>query len=353
MKSRLKTLLIKVKSKTVRVWKIIWTNYALIISFVILTFIINELYCREIQDKEFNFILSTNRTNIITISGILSGIIIAYLTSKVLQIRSERIAYLPELKELTQKVHKFRAIANNLIYSNLWVEGMSSFINHKYKDITFFDVKQVVFVHGKVKERASEFIRDHEMGDTAYLYLELKSFFLDDIPFDITLSPEFEVPVYYSTEILNKWEENDCGNGLWIYFDYKYGSYEDDLQLENVHSYYREEILKYSLQIDKERYKNDGFDRKLLSKLGSQFSSDIIPRLCRIQASLEKGLPRIIKYLFTILCILIIFGITLPIITEIFQLSPIFDITSMGILVSTSAYIMLSFYGFLKSEIKI
>lgn len=328
-----------------------WTPLTL--SLVVFGFVFWTLYCKLCCNCDFYQTLSSTRTDIITISGILSGIIIAYLTSKVLQIRGEKIARLPELIELTQKVHKFRAIAYKLIHSSLWVNGLSSFINQKYQGLTFFDVREIVFVEGKVTEQATNFIRDHEFGDTANLFLELKSFLFDRYTFDDTLYSEFDVPVYYNTKILEKWIRYDCGNGLWYYFSHKYGSYSGDLKLHNVYTGYQEDIKNLCLQIDQERYKDLEFGNDLLANVGTQFHSDILPKLYRLQLYIERGLPSIVNYLFVVLCLLILFGVALPLLIKIYFLSPIFDITSIAVITSICFYIVTSFYSFLKSEIAV
>jgi hypothetical protein len=85
-----------------------------IISVVCLFFVFDSLSRILTTTCDAKAIFKAIHTDIITISGIIAGIIIAYLTSKVLQIRNEKIARIPELKDLTQKVHKFRSIVNEL-----------------------------------------------------------------------------------------------------------------------------------------------------------------------------------------------------------------------------------------------
>lgn len=325
------------------------TGFLSLIVFSILILTLQHLYSDKIG---FTQTLSNVRETIITISGILSSIIIAYLTSKVLQIRQERMARLSELKELTQKTHKFRGIINKLIHSNLWVKGLRNFVDNTYKELTHSDIQAISIVGGETKKIASDFVQDNKYGDTKYLYLEMKSFILDN-PFDNTLYAEFEVPVYYNTKVLEYWIKNDCGNGLYYYFDHKYGAFKGDLDLNNVHTYYSNHIEKICLEIDKERYEKFVFGNKLLSKIGEQFTSDILPRLYRLQIQVEAGLPTIINYLFFILIILIVFGVALPFLTLLYSLKPTFDIISISVIISTTFYLLISFYYFLKKEVEV
>jgi hypothetical protein len=334
------------------VFKRILQGIPILSSLLVFLFLFATTFQMTCWDKEFGERISSLRTDIITISGILSGIIIAYLTSKVLQIRQEKIARLPELKDLTQKLHRFRSIVDKLIHSNLWVNGLSRFVDVQYKGLTYYDVNEISFVDSKITNQASQFISDHTMGDTANLYLELKTF-TPDIPFDRTLYSEFEVPVYYSTNMLEKWITHECGGGLYYYFDHKYGTYKGDLRLDNVYIGYQEDILKACLQIDRERYHGQVFDNKLLSKLGTQVTSDILPRLYRLQLHIEQDLPTITKYLFIVLLLLILFGVLMPLLIRVYNLNIIFDIISLTTVLTTSFYLMTSFYRFLKREVEV
>ena len=287
-----------------------------------------------------------------TVSGILSAIIITFLTSKVLQIRQERLAHIPELKNLTQKVHKFRNIINKLLHSHMWPDGLWIYIDKNYKDLTYFDIRAVTFVDSKITEQASKYIQDHKYGDTGNLYLELKSFIFDH-PFDNTLYTEFEVPVYYSNEVVEKWVEYECGNGLWYFFEYKRGLYEKALRVDTVYDGDQKEIKEICLRIDKERYMDLDFGPELLSKLGNQFYQEIIPKLYRIQIYLDKGLPRIVKYLFILLGILIVFGVALPLLIKLFSLNSVFDVISTSMILSLCFYLISSFYQSMHNEIKL
>lgn len=323
----------------------------MVFALIIFLSIFLSLYFKLLNDCNLAKTLELVQSDILTISGILSAIMIAYLTSKVLQFRSEKLSHIPRLTELTQKVHKFRAIANKLIYSDLWPRGLPSFVNQDYKGLSHFDIREIIFVDAKVTEQATEFTEKNKYGGAANLFLELKTLVSAEIPFDETLYSEFDVPIYYKTDILKKWVRYDCGNGLWYYFSHKYNSYKEDLRLDNVLSFYYEDIKNLSIQIDKERYKDLEFGEELLAKLGTQFHSSIIPELLRVQLYIDTGVPKIVSYLFIILCNLISFGIVLPLITKIYSLSSIFEITSISVIVALCFYLITSFYSFLKREL--
>jgi hypothetical protein len=322
-----------------------------VIAFILLFFsLLNQL------NSECNFyeILLSTKTDIISISGFLSGIIIAYLSTKVLQTRTEKITNLPELNQLTQKVHKFRKIINLLVNSDIWAEGLKEFLRNNYSSLTIYEVRKSSYGGGKPTQQKINFNQDERntFGDTLYLYLELKSFIFRDYSYDETLYSEFEVPIYYSSKILKQWIEFDCGGNLWYFFDNKLEVFAEDLKLSKVTSNNRSKIEECALLIDRDKFNDIKFGPKLLAKLGTQFREDIFPKLLKLQLNNEKGLPAIAKYLCIILYLLLSLGVALPLISKIYSLPPIVDILSVSFLFSIIFYIILSFYFFLNNEVK-
>ncbi|WP_299135274.1 hypothetical protein [uncultured Tenacibaculum sp.] len=341
------------KDKLKNIWNKFIKVIPIILTISVLIALLWSLSCKLSENEKFPKLLVESRTEILTISGLIAGLIIAYLTAKVLQVRQEKIARLPELMELTQKLHKCRSVINKLIHSRLWPDGVRHFVDKKYKGLTHFDVREIVFVDSEPIEKATDFINDEEYSGLASLYLELKSFKFDQFPFDETLHTEFDVPVYYSSEIVQKWIDYDCGNCLWYYFEHKYAVYRDSLNLADIYVGYKEDMKDNCIRIDQERYKDLDFGPELLAKLGTQLTADILPKLVRIQRYMDSDLPKIIKYLFVIAGLLIVFGVSLPLINNIYEFSPILDVLSISVIISTSFYLLISFYGFMKREIKI
>lgn len=343
----------EVKNKLKKICKLFIRAIPLILSLIVFFVFFWTLSYNLYNKKNFLKLLIENRTDILTISGFISGLIIAYLTTKVLQIRQEKTALLPELSDYTQKLHKCRSVIDKLVHSRLWPDDVKYLIDTKYKGLTHFEYREIGFVDSQPTERAREFMNDKRFSGLACLYLELKSFKFDQYPFDQTLYTEFDVPVYYNSLIIQKWIDCNCGNGLWYYFDHKYAIYKDSLNLKDIYIGYKEEIKDNCLRIDQERYKNLEFGPELLSKLGSQIHLDILPKLIRLQRYMESDLPKIIKYLFAISGLLIVFGISLPLLNNVYTLSPFLDIISISVVISISFYLIISFYGFMKREVKV
>lgn len=340
------------KNCSMRIIRVILKYVPILVSLIISIIIFKILLWKLNNQISFPETLVSSREYILTISGLLSGIIMAYLTSKVLQIREERIARLPMINELTQKVHKFRSIVNKLLSTDLLSRKVRYIVDTKYKGLTFYDYRENMFVDSKPTKQSIDYINDNDCGGLSHLYLELRAFIPKNHGFDETLYSEFEVSTFYDTQLLEKWVKYDCGNGLWYYFENKYAVYKDNFNF-SVYEGYKNEIIESCLQIDKERYHDMPFGAKLLAKLGNQIYSDIIPKLFTAQLSIEKGLPKIVNYLFTIFVLLVVFGVVIPLLSNIFNLCFIWDIISISTTIGICAYIIFSFYGFMKQEIKI
>ena len=332
--------------------KTIYKYAPILVSVLISLTIYILLFCKLCSQSNFTLALASSKDIILTIAGLLSGIIMAYLTSKVLQLREERMVNLPQINELTQKVHKFRSIINKILSTDLLPQAGRNIVDTKYKGLTFFDYKEILFVGSKPSELSTKYSQDTHCGGISNLYLELRSFVPKGHQFDETLYSEFEISKFYETLLLEKWVKYDCGNGLWYYFDNEYAIYKNKFNF-NIYQEYQKEILMLCLQIDKERYQGMQFDNQLLAKLGTQMHSDIIPKLFKAQLSIEKGLPVIINYLFSIFVLLVLLGVIIPLLSNLFTLCPVWDIISISGTIGICSYIILSFYGFMKQEINI
>lgn len=244
---------ISLKKLSETIWKLPIGLRYILLSICFFVIILKSLLNLANQDYKFYERIVTIRAEIITISGILTGIFIAYLVSRILQIREERISVLPKLNDLTQKLHAFRKIIKKLVNSSLWVNGLHNHINQNYQGLSFFDVGEIGFVNGKPTQQAKDFVNDHNFGDTASFLLELKSFLTNESEFDTPLHSEFDVPVYYNSKTLATWIKYNCSNGLWYYFGHKYQVYIGDLHLHKVNPEDQQEIKKLCLKIDSER----------------------------------------------------------------------------------------------------
>ncbi len=318
--------------------------------FSLLTFYLIVKYdCKKtINEKKISEIIQT----VGLLSSIISGIIISYLISKVIQIRQEKNDLKPALWELTKKVHYFRKIIHKVFNKyDFWPNGIHQYISRNYPNLTYYDVRDIIYVDKDVSEQANKFIQDSKFGEIKkQAFLEMKSFLLPLKYFDETVYSEFDVELMYSTDTLNKWQEYDCGNMIWYLFENEYVNYEGQFNF-NALSNEKKEIEQLSRKIDFERYRNINFGPKLLGKLGSQIDLDIIPKLNSVQHKFEKGLPKIVKFMYSVLSLMLLFGVIIPIISILFDFPNYIAFISISVIINLTLIFIIKFPDIMKNEI--
>lgn len=339
------------KIKKAKVWFIKnWSIIASLILGVCFLIILQLSYvCGYVMEQNTNEAIDL----ISLLSSIIAGIVIAFLASKIIQIRQEKIALKPALWELTRKLHYFRKIIHEVFNNNdFWPNDLPNYIRQNYPELSYYNVRDIIYVDRKITEEARKFIQDEKFGEIKkQTYLEMKSFLLPVRIFDETVYSEFDVELMYSSRILDKWQEYDCGNMIWYLFENKYGLYEGQFDFNSFHISKQNEIELLSKKIDNERYNDIEFGPALLGKLGSQVDLDIIPKLNRLQHAFEQGLPKILKFMYFILSSMLIFGVILPVMIKLFNFPIIVSFIPITTVLSLTIFFILRLPYTMKREI--
>lgn len=305
------------------------------------------LYQKSQDNPEFQSTLSATTTLIISISGFLAAIIMVYLASTALNLKSSRSTAIEALSKVTEKMHLFREIIEILLRSKIWLPGLNEYIDEEFEGLTFFDVKE--FYKGKSK-LAIEFLQEHtQFEDTENLYLELKSLLMTD-PKQKKLPEVIRYPNVYNQDIVAKWIEHKCGSGLWYYFGYKYGDFKEALDFNKVYERHQDKIMTLANTIDQEAFQDSSFNEVFLAKLGEYMNKDVIPKLFQFQDKTGRHLPVMVIYLYAIFLALVLFGVLLPMAHILFNLPLISLIIAVSIVTSVIFFIATSFYQFILRE---
>lgn len=328
-------------------WQLILVSiFGVIILFA---FHYSQFNTESIQGK-----LTDISNQIIKLAGIVSAIIIGFMSGYIIQIRRERIDRYKKITKLSQKVHYYRSILSKLLHDNYFFpRGLWGYMNYHYKNLTFFDIRDHMFVGStEMSDEVEKFYKDSNYSDIKEIFLDMKTL-VGDIPFDDTLYSEFESPITYNIEILEKWVKYKSGRNLYYCFDYKRALYLPHFNFGRVYQLHVLEIEKTALLIDKERYAHYNFSPQLLAKLGSHFTDHLIPELYRLQYYNEEDLPEIIYYLYKNTSMLIVFGVILPLISILLNLHYYFLLLSITIIIANTLYILLTLLPRLNKEIKL
>ena len=328
-------------------YKDLFTIIPLVLSGFLCIGLVFLLRQQTINSPDFITKLSSLSTIFIGISGFLSAIIMVYLAAAVIGLKGKKKDTVNHLSKFTQKMHSFRSIIELLMQSKMWLPGLKEYIDDEFAGLTFFEVKD--FYKGKSR-LAIEFLQENQnYADTENLYLEMKSLLMTS-PKDKKIVGDITYPSIYSKDIVSKWLEHKCGSGLWYYFGYKFGTFKEALDLDAVFERHQEKIMVLANSIDSEAFEDSSFNEIFLSKLGEYMSKEVMPKLYQIQESMANKLPSLMRYLYTIFLVLVLFGVLLPLFFLLFNLPISALIISFSLVVSVIFYIATTFYQFLNNE---
>ena len=327
--------------------KDLYTLIPLVLSGILCISLIFLLYQKSNTNTGFQEILQEHITLFISISGFTAAIIMVYLASLAVNLKSSRSSAIEALSKVTEKMHLFREIIEILLRSKIWLPGLKEYIDEEFEGLTFFDVKE--FYKGKSK-LAIEFLQENnQFEDTDNLYLELKALLMTH-PKQKQLTEVIRYPNVYDQEIVSKWIEHKCGSGLWYYFGYKYGDFKEALDFNKVYERHQDKIMTLANTLDHEAFQDSSFNEVFLAKLGEYVSKEVIPKLFQFHDRTARQMPLMVVYLYGIFLSLVLFGVLLPIAHLLFSLPILILIIAISIVCSVIFFIATSFYNFISRE---
>ncbi len=319
------------------------------------------------EDSELSDLIA----NMIQFTGVFSAILITYIISKIFQIRQEKIALIPKLEDLSNKVTNVRRIANILLNTHaFWEDSMKKYFETKFNGLdkcTFNDVrKNREHVY---RELLNEYHKEHgqtgdsnpELSSKYYgheFYLDLKALAKGRKGDANFWYGEDDLNYIYESKIIEKWTHSHCGD-FWYFLspDGEGKQYSSAFHIEKISKPNKERILrlvkKTEPDIDLEQSLNT-----ILGELGGKFTSLYLYKLLQYLNITEKRIPIIIRNLTTILSITIISGLFIPIILsatniESFELKRTIIYISLASLIASILFFLLTLKSMLKSVIDV
>ncbi len=329
-------------------FKDLYAIIALVISGALCVGLIFLLWDKNENTLGFEEVLKSITTIFIGVSGFLSAILMFFLATSAMNLKRIKAKINTKINKTTQKMHNFRNIAEILFNSNMWPPGLKEYIEKDFANLTYFEVKE--FYKGKSKA-AIEFLQEtHHFGETENIYLEMKSLLMTN-PYEKHIPENINYPIFYNNNIIEKWVEHKSGSGLWYVFGYKFGNYKESLNLEAVFERHQEKILTIANTIDQEVFEDSSFNEVFFSKLWEYMIKEVIPKLYQFQGQMERKTPRLVRYLYIIFLLLMVFGVLLPLTYLMLDFSNLVIITGYSIVISTIFYISITFHVFLSKEV--
>lgn len=286
---------------------------------------------------------------LITVGGIISAFVIAYLSTKVFDVRRERSAIKAKLDVLSDKLTLFRKLLFYVMKSrDFWVryDDIAKF----KKDFPNFDFQRMRTM-GPDPERQRFW--DSELShNTIDLYLAMEAITgeldrMETIPWIHDPNASFN----YSLDQLGSYFEPS--NQIWYFLDGRYnkhghGRFND----AGLGVWFEGDARDCISRID-ESLKGQEFNRRILARIASDFHGKHFPQMYALIRE-NIGVPRILSASFRSLFVIMLFGVLLPIVLQSISVpdSVNVSLTLFFVWVTSLALLtfMLEFYRFLNAD---
>lgn len=322
-------------------------NYIKIIILLFLFSILSLLFFRYPAPHER---ILNIQNYLITVGGIISAFIIAYLSAKIFNIKTDRENRQIQIDILAKRLTAFRRLLYFVMHSrDFWI---------KYDDIAKFKKEYPGLDYSRIRGDGNDHLRDkffeqnNISHNTINLYLSMEEIYNSKDQQFVPWAYEKIYTEKYTIEDLSKYHE-PC-NQIWYYLDGRFPKHGVGRFNDEGLSMLFTENFKELLPIASIKQKGKDFHRLILSALGSEFYEIVIPEMALL-INQNTGVPKgIIKTFIALICIMT-FGVLLPIILQSTMVSIQIDTCltlSLVILTTLSlVYFLLEFYDLLYDEI--
>lgn len=295
------------------------------------------LYRPTNYTKYLSVIASTGK-NTLQISTFLGAILIGTISTKIYNVRKERLEILPELRKLTIKLNSYRKICNILIINNeFWVKNSRLYVKKHYPNLNFSSLHESTLVDHKYafEKEMNRMYNDEKVSSDIYLQLELLATPTNE-PLGDILYTENDIAYKYPYTFIRRLRATGYGNGFWKYFKDKWAVYGSFFNFNSITNQEKRSIEKEARKIDQD-FLNREFNKELLVDIGNKMLQEIIPRMHVLSYEVNKPTPRIINTMWSVLVVLVIWGILPGVFGPIFD----FEFTSSALSIATISSIVI------------
>jgi hypothetical protein len=293
---------------------------------------------------------------LITVGGIISAFVIAYLSSKIFNLRSERAIRQIEIDNFSDKLTLFRRLLCYVMKSpNLW---------NRYDDVTKFRVKYPGLTYEQLHNQSDEpneltakfWLNEDELSQNTidlFLAMQCISVSADADPEAMTTwNIDKAARFNYSLEQLSKYFE-PC-NRIWYCLSYRYDKYgKDSFKDTGILIVYENEVRDIIRRLNR-KFEGQDFHRKILTEIAYEFYEYNLPRLYEL-TSQNVGIPKTLTKTFNTLFFIMGFGVLMPLILQSLNVNDCTNITLTLIFVLLTSLrllkFMFDFYQFLNEEV--
>ncbi len=288
---------------------------------------------------------------LITVGGIISAFVIAYLSTKVFDVRRERSIIKAELDVLSDKLTLFRKLLFYVMKSrDFWV---------KYDDIAKFKQRFPDLDYQRLHTMETDPLRQSFWDTGSDLSHNTIELWLAMEAITGKLGEHGQIPWIYDPNASFNYSLEQIGrcyepsNQIWYLLEgrfakHGYGRFNDTGIWVGFESDARDCISR----ID-ERLKGKDFHREILGGLASDFHEVYLPRM-HVLIRDNIGVPKVLSASFRSLFVIMLFGVLLPIVLQSISVPDIANVglTLFFVWVTSLALLtfMLEFYRFLNAD---
>lgn len=291
---------------------------------------------------------------LITVGGIISAFVIAYLSGKIFNLRNERENRQVEINKYSEKLTNFRRLLYYVMKSrDFWV---------RYNDIAAFKKKYPGLNYERLHSQQGDdelsrkfWLEEEELSSsTVDLYLAMEAIYGDIEDGVMPWATDKSVSFNYSLDEIAKYY--DPSNQIWYYLDGRFakhgaGRFNDT----GIWRLYESNANQAMAKIDT-IYNGKEFHRLVLAEIGSEFYALYLPKLFELTEK-DTGIPRSLLKTFYSLFAIMIFGVLLPIIIQSINISGDLNILLTLIFVWATSLSLLKFifdfYEFLDEDVHV
>jgi hypothetical protein len=290
---------------------------------------------------------------LITVGGIISAFVIAYLSAKIFNIRAEREARQRKIDKHSEKITDFRRLVYYIMKSReFWVryDDIPKF-RKKYPGLTYEMLHDQRVTH----EYSTAVWNEEELScNTIDLYCAMMAIYGDPEDFKDNAWPLDKFATFnYSIDDLRRFY--DPSNQIWYYLSGRFAKHGqgrfNDTGVNVIWKPYVEQLLP---KINP-KYKGAEFHREILADIGSEIY-ELIPVVIRLIRH-NTGVPQIVLKTFYSLIAIMTFGVVFPIAIQSMSISAklntAFTLSCVALTIIAMVVFMLDFLDFINDDVHI
>ena len=293
---------------------------------------------------------------LITVGGIISAFVIAYLSSKIFNLRSERAARQIEIDKFSDKLTQFR----RLLYYVMKSRDFWNYYDHIAKFKKQYNGLTYERLHRQSEEKdelATKFwLNETELSsNTVDLFCAMESIAGSADPepgYMMTWHVDKAVRFDYSLDQLSQYF--DPCNQIWYYLEGRYAKHgQGRFNDTGIWIIYKNDVSDLMARLNS-KYKGQDFHRTILAEIATSFYEIDLPRLYELTRQ-NVGVPKSLLRTFNSLFFIMFFGVLLPIILQSLNVNDCINVTLSLIYVWLTSLgllnFMFDFYKFINNEV--